>query len=141
MTVGENIKRIREECGLSQKELEQLSGLSAGVICDVERGRYEPRLTTLRLIVKTLSVRVSDLLGEDDWIPVWTEKFPKPGQYVLVSFSNCSAVMMAYYDEDEEGGAFYVTADKSKNFSLLGFFINAWQPLPEKYREEANEEN
>lgn len=135
MTIGENIKRIRTEHGLSQKKLAEASGVSALCLSEVERGKYEPKVSTLRLIAKALSVRISDLLGEEDWIPVWTEQFPKPGEYVLLSLSNCSLPVIGRYEEDKEGGTFYA-GDDDKTLSGIGIFVDAWQPLPERYREE-----
>ena len=41
------------------------------------------------------------------WIPV-TERLPELGEYVLISFSNFTLPCIGRYDEDEEGGAFFI---------------------------------
>jgi hypothetical protein len=44
------------------------------------------------------------------WIPI-TQRFPDSSRYVLLSFENFSIPMVGRYEEDEEGGAFYVGDD------------------------------
>ena len=41
---------------------------------------------------------------------------------------------IARYEENDEGGTFY-PGDDEKSYSSYGFFVNAWMPLPEPYRE------
>ena len=77
----------------------------------------------------------NDRLGQ--WIPC-SERLPEPDEYILLSFSNYSGLVIGRYEEDDEGGAFYV----GDNLMLLAqhdAFVNAWMPLPEPYRE--NEKN
>lgn len=66
MSIGENIKRIRKEKGLTQKELADKCNLSRSYLADVERDRYNPSLDTLMVIAKNLDVKVSTLLGENE---------------------------------------------------------------------------
>ena len=68
------------------------------------------------------------------WIPV-TERLPETSDYILVSFSNFTVPLVARYEEDNEGGAFY-PGDDDKSFVSTGIFVNAWMPLPEPYRED-----
>ena len=37
-------------------------------------------------------------------------------------------------EENNEGGTFY-PGDDEKSYSSYGFFVDAWMPLPEPYRE------
>ncbi len=67
------------------------------------------------------------------WIPI-SERLPKPDKYILLSFSNYSGLVIGRYEEDDEGGTFY-PGDGEKSYSSYGFFVNAWMPLPEPYRE------
>lgn len=71
------------------------------------------------------------------WIPI-SERLPKPDKYILLSFSNYSGLVIGRYEEDDEGGTFY-PGDGEKSYSSYGFFVNAWMPLPEPYREVDNE--
>lgn len=70
-----------------------------------------------------------------EWIPV-TERFPESETYILVSFKNYILPDIATYRVDEDGsGAFYV-GDEDHTYLSLGFFVNAWMPLPEPYHED-----
>ncbi len=73
----------------------------------------------------------------NDWIPC-IERFPENDDYVLVSFENSDAVRLGWYEEDEEGGAFYPDNDTEscESYASYGRFVNAWQPLPKSYRQE-----
>ena len=53
------IKEIRENKGITQLELAQLTGLSVGYICDLERGsRTNPSYNTMIIISKALNADV-----------------------------------------------------------------------------------
>lgn len=67
------------------------------------------------------------------WIPV-TERYPDTDDYILMSFSNCSVPQIGRYEEDSEGGAFYL-GDSEETCVSLGLFVDAWQPLPPCYKE------
>ena len=43
MTVGENIRRIRKDCGLTLKELGDMVGVSEAYIRAYESGRRNPK--------------------------------------------------------------------------------------------------
>lgn len=73
-----------------------------------------------------------DRLGQ--WIPC-SERLPEDESYILVSFENSTMPDIARYEENDEGGTFY-PGDDEKSYSSYGFFVNAWRPLPESYREE-----
>lgn len=67
------------------------------------------------------------------WIPI-TKRVPDSDRYILLSFENFSVPMVGRYEEEEEGGAFYV-GDDDKPISKLGVFVNAWMELPKCYKE------
>nr|DAU49266.1 MAG TPA: Protein of unknown function (DUF551) [Caudoviricetes sp.] len=67
------------------------------------------------------------------WIPC-SERFPDGDRYILVSFENSTMPDIARYEENDEGGTFY-PGDDEKSYSSYGFFVDAWMPLPEPYRE------
>lgn len=73
------------------------------------------------------------------WIPI-SERLPDDESYILVSFENTTMPDIARYEENDEGGAFY-PGDDEKSYSSYGFFVNAWMPLPEPYREVDDEQN
>lgn len=60
--VGFNIRRIREEKGLSQEKLAALADLHRAYIGQIERGEKNIGLKNLEKIAKALHVHVKDLL-------------------------------------------------------------------------------
>ncbi len=46
-------------------------------------------------------------VNTDGWIPC-DERLPEEDEYIFLSFSNFSAPLVGRYEEDENGGAFYV---------------------------------
>ena len=64
------------------------------------------------------------------WIPA--SEAPKTGEYILLSFENCSVPMVGRYEEDKNGGAFYI-GDEDEKCVEQDIFVNAWMPLPEPY--------
>jgi len=60
--VGFNIRRIREECGLSQEELAVLAGLHRAYVGQIERGEKNIGLKNLEKIAKALNVNIKVLL-------------------------------------------------------------------------------
>jgi len=60
--VGFNIRKIREEKGLSQKQLGTLAGLHRAYIGHIERGEKNIGLKNLEKIAKALRVNIKDFL-------------------------------------------------------------------------------
>ena len=68
------------------------------------------------------------------WIPV-EERLPENNDYILLNFSNFSLPAIGRYEEDTEGGAFYLgDCDEEDTCISQDLFVNAWRPLPEPYR-------
>ena len=61
MTVGENIKKIRKEKGLTQKELGKLCGMSEAQIGQYENGLRNPKMETLEKIANALDISYFEL--------------------------------------------------------------------------------
>lgn len=69
----------------------------------------------------------------DGWISC-SERVPDNESYILLSFDNFSVPCVGRYKQDESGGAFYIGDDDETCISQE-LFVNAWQPLPEPYKE------
>ena len=67
------------------------------------------------------------------WVPC-DERYPDTDKYILLSFANFSIPLVGRYEEDEEGGAFYV-GDDDESCVSHGVIVNAWMPLQECYKE------
>ena len=60
--VGANLRRAREERGISQEELADRAGLHRTYVSGVERGVRNPTVVVLEKIAKALKVKASTLL-------------------------------------------------------------------------------
>jgi transcriptional regulator with XRE-family HTH domain len=61
--IGKNIKKIRQEKGISQDRLSKLADLSLNTVVTVESGvNPNPTIETLTKIANALDVKVDDLL-------------------------------------------------------------------------------
>ncbi len=75
--------------------------------------------------------------GQPTWIS--EEIPPETPCYVLLSFDNFSMPLIGRYEENEEGGAYYIGDDEESCISQ-DLIVNGWMPLPEPYREDEGEE-
>lgn len=64
-TIGQKIKRMRLEKGLTQKDLAALLGTSQQNLAQYEKDKRRPKIETVRKIAKALDVCIGDLI--DDW--------------------------------------------------------------------------
>ncbi len=67
MTVGENIKRIRKERGLTQQDLGDRLGMTQSAIWQFESDKTSPKLETVEKIAVALGVTAFDLMGAELW--------------------------------------------------------------------------
>jgi len=62
-TIGKNLKKIRQEKGISQDRLSKLANLSLNTVVTVESGlNPNPTIKTLTKIAQALDVKVDDLI-------------------------------------------------------------------------------
>lgn len=62
MTIGENIKRIRKEKGLTQKKLGELCGINEANIRKYENGKQNPKIETVSRIASALDESLHSFL-------------------------------------------------------------------------------
>lgn len=68
MEFAENLKYLRNSRQLTQKELANILGLTANCICEWEKNRSEPSISTIKKIADVFDVSADYLLGlEDDF--------------------------------------------------------------------------
>ena len=58
---GLNLKRLREQQGLSQEELYYKANLSKNQIGNIERGEVNTTISTIFVIAKALKIEMKDL--------------------------------------------------------------------------------
>lgn len=61
--VGQNVRRLRLQKGMTQEQLAEASGFSQNYISDLERGRRNPTVVTLYELATPLGVLPQDLLS------------------------------------------------------------------------------
>ena len=66
ITIGARVKALREASDLSLRDLAALSGVSAPMLSQVERGETSPTLTVAARIAAGLELRLSQLLRLDE---------------------------------------------------------------------------
>ena len=64
--VGLNIKKLREQQGLTLRELASKLDVTASFISQVEQGKAAPSLAKLKMMADALSVTVGELVGEEE---------------------------------------------------------------------------
>lgn len=64
MSVGENIRRIREEKELTQAYVAEQVGISQAMLCQIERGTKNPSLQTGKELANVLGCKIDSLLEE-----------------------------------------------------------------------------
>lgn len=67
MTVAENIKSIRKQKGLTQKQLAEMIGVSVGAVQQFEYGKIIPKMDTILLMSTKLNVSPKDINPEIKW--------------------------------------------------------------------------
>lgn len=61
MSIGENIKKLREATGMSQDELARAVGVGQNAISKIEAGTRFPSVITLRNIARVFNVTTDSL--------------------------------------------------------------------------------
>jgi transcriptional regulator with XRE-family HTH domain len=57
--IGEEVRRLRSERGLSQQELAERMGVAQSVVARLEAGGVEPRVSTLDRVAQALGVELA----------------------------------------------------------------------------------
>jgi len=60
--LGKNLRRARQQAGLTQEEVAERSGVHSTEVSRIERGKRDPRVSTLERLAKAVEVSPSDLL-------------------------------------------------------------------------------
>ena len=65
MGISENIKLLREQYGLSQKELRQIAGVSDKAVSTWEQGIKEPRMGAIQKIADHFGIQKSNIIEDN----------------------------------------------------------------------------
>lgn len=61
--LGEKVRKLRKEKGMTQERLAELIGRDPRTIVAIEAGKRNPTLKTIQKIAKALKVKSSDILS------------------------------------------------------------------------------
>ncbi len=64
IALGQQVRRLRVERGMTQEDLAHAAGLGTNVISQVENARRDVRVSALWLLARSLGVRVQDLVAD-----------------------------------------------------------------------------
>ena len=84
MDYGKKLKSIRENKKISIYRLSQDTGISQGHISDLENGRNQPTIETLRKILVPLGITLAEFFNEDKDVSYLNERETK----LLTQFRN-----------------------------------------------------
>lgn len=74
MNIGDRLREVRKENGLSQRQLAQQSGITNGMISLIEQNSASPSVSSLTKILDSLSMSLADFFAP---------KIPNPSQYIF----------------------------------------------------------
>lgn len=66
--IGNKIKQIRKQAGLTQKELAKQLGTTQQNLAQYENGKRKPKIETLQKIADALDIKLSELISLNDAI-------------------------------------------------------------------------
>lgn len=107
MTAGKRIKKIRQEKGLSQKELGKKLGVSQQMIGQWEAAKANPQMDTLEKIANALNVPLYELMGFDGSIRANMNK-QRPIDIAIQKYQNDEKLT----EEEEQTIIEYVESDQ-----------------------------
>ncbi|MCM1101920.1 MAG: helix-turn-helix domain-containing protein [Acetatifactor muris] len=133
MTVGENIRRIRKENGLTQKQLGELCQMNEVQIRQYELGKANPKIETVDKIASALGVNIVDIMER-----FTIEQYKSTSEYQRLekevnAEKGIIAILTDIYgkveDKDLEGkygsGHYYLVGEGSGQFILYDGDIDA----------------
>lgn len=133
MTIGENIKRIRKEKGLTQKELGERLNMTQSAIGQFENDKTSPKIETVDKISAALGVNIVDIMERftmEEWKN--TSEYQKADK-TSNAINGIIAILTDIYGKveykdimgDYFSSCYYVVGEGEKQFILYDGDINA----------------
>lgn len=132
MEIGENIKRIRKEQGLTQKKLGELCGIAESNIRKYENGKQNPKIETVDKIAHALKVNIVDIMDDYTFEQYQTTSEYQEGLKELSAEQGIVTILSSIYDSVEEKKIelrpgvytiYYKVVDKENSFILRHWAI------------------
>lgn len=102
MTIGENIRAIRKERGLTQKELGRLCGIAEITIRQYESEKYQPKIETIEKIAKALGVPIVKIKEDLTWAEHQNTEEVKQLEQSIYLFEGIVGALEEIYGSVEE---------------------------------------
>ena len=101
----------------------------------IKRREYDGYLLGSGIVESAYVTEDRETKQNNGWISI-DERLPDTDDFILLSFSNFTNPLVGRYETDEDGsGAFYI-GDELETCLSQNIFVNAWQPLPEPFKED-----
>jgi transcriptional regulator with XRE-family HTH domain len=135
----EELRRIREEAGLSQAQLARESGVDRATINKIEQGKRSPSIATLESLSRALAVEVADFFPKaqaplplDE--PVGGVDDPVEAATMIGALASTAAELAGAWNQDVE---FYEQHDRSLSpnralemgLAVVGLYQHFWGAL------------
>lgn len=121
---SENLKFLRERFGMEQIDLaKKLGRKSSSSISEWEKGKYTPKMATLKQIAEIFNVSIDDLMKKDLKNPTDKVIQPLPVKEIPI-VSQISAGLPIYAEENILEHTYIATKKLNSNKEIFGLRVN-----------------
>ena len=127
MNIGLKIKKLRISRGLTQSQLQDITGIDAASLRKYENGQYKAKLKTLEVIADALDVYVEALLMADLTVT-------KAMHALFAMYTNYGGDLLTYeIDDVDEDGKPIKQRRVGISFEVLNPFMDSWYNILKAY--------
>lgn len=132
MGISENIKLLREQYGLSQKELGQIAGVSDKAVSTWEQGIKEPRMGAIQKIADHFGIQKSNIIEDNGLQSQSITLTPRDERQIAADLEK----MLADLDSKNAMAAMGGTVEDDEDRELLKASLQATMRLAKKIAKE-----
>lgn len=132
MGISENIKLLREQYGLSQKELGQIAGVSDKAVSTWEQGMKEPRMGAIQKIADHFGIQKSNIIEDNGLQSQSVPLTPRDERQIAADLEK----MLADLDSKNSMAAMGGTVEDDEDRELLKASLQATMRLAKKIAKE-----
>lgn len=132
MGISENIKLLREQYGLSQKELGQIAGVSDKAVSTWEQGIKEPRMGAIQKIADHFGIQKSNIIEDNGLQSQSVPLTPRDERQIAADLEK----MLADLDSKNSMAATGGTVEDDEDRELLKASLQATMRLAKKIAKE-----
>lgn len=132
MGISENIKLLREQYGLSQKELGQIAGVSDKAVSTWEQGIKEPRMGAIQKIADHFGIQKSNIIEDNGLQSQSVPLTPRDERQIAADLEK----MLADLDSKNSTAAMGGTVEDDEDRELLKASLQATMRLAKKIAKE-----